>query len=282
MNDPHEREHAFAERLSRARDRSSPPLPLKREVAAFVDTLLGLLFPQLSDEGDATRGRDPGAPALVRRDLRVLLAARGPGARRGARRRRSPTPARPLRAHPPGRRRDRGRRPGRGERRRGHRRLPGLPRDRDPPDRPRARIGRASRILPRLLSEVAHARTGIDIHPGAPIGRSFCIDHGTGIVIGETAVIGDEVKLYQGVTLGALRREERRRHQAPPHHRGPRGDLRQRHRPRRRHRRRPRQRRRRQRVADEQRAALLARLPAPARSGSGSASDGFEDSDFVI
>jgi len=60
------------------------------------------------------------------------------------------------------------------------------------------------RILPRLLAEVAHTRTGIDIHPGATIGRSFCIDHGTGIVVGETAVIGDEVKLYQGVTLGAL------------------------------------------------------------------------------
>jgi serine O-acetyltransferase len=59
-------------------------------------------------------------------------------------------------------------------------------------------------ILPRLLAEVAHTRTGIDIHPGATIGRSFCIDHGTGVVIGETAVIGDGVKLYQGVTLGAL------------------------------------------------------------------------------
>ena len=59
-------------------------------------------------------------------------------------------------------------------------------------------------ILPRLLAEVAHTRTGIDIHPGATIGRSFCIDHGTGIVVGETAVIGDDVKLYQGVTLGAL------------------------------------------------------------------------------
>jgi serine O-acetyltransferase len=58
--------------------------------------------------------------------------------------------------------------------------------------------------LPRLLSEAAHARTGIDIHPGATIGRALCIDHGTGIVIGETAIIGDEVKLYQGVTLGAL------------------------------------------------------------------------------
>jgi serine O-acetyltransferase len=59
-------------------------------------------------------------------------------------------------------------------------------------------------VVPRLMSEVAHARTGIDIHPGAEIGRSFCIDHGTGVVIGETAVLGDHVKLYQGVTLGAL------------------------------------------------------------------------------
>ncbi len=59
-------------------------------------------------------------------------------------------------------------------------------------------------LVPRMLAEVAHSRTGIDIHPGAQIGHSCCIDHGTGVVIGETAVIGDEVKLYQGVTLGAL------------------------------------------------------------------------------
>ena len=58
--------------------------------------------------------------------------------------------------------------------------------------------------LPRLLSEYAHRETGIDIHPGARIGTSFCIDHGTGIVIGETAKIGAHVQLYQGVTLGAL------------------------------------------------------------------------------
>lgn len=58
--------------------------------------------------------------------------------------------------------------------------------------------------IPRIITEHAHSKTGIDIHPGARIGRSFCIDHGTGIVIGETAVIGDHVKLYQGVTLGAL------------------------------------------------------------------------------
>ncbi len=59
-------------------------------------------------------------------------------------------------------------------------------------------------ILPRLLTEHAHRQTGIDIHPGARIGESLCIDHGTGLVIGETAVLGDHVKLYQGVTLGAL------------------------------------------------------------------------------
>ncbi|GAA4507814.1 hypothetical protein GCM10023172_39050 [Hymenobacter ginsengisoli] len=58
--------------------------------------------------------------------------------------------------------------------------------------------------LPRLLSEYAHQRTGIDIHPGARIGTAFCIDHGTGIVIGETAEIGAHVQIYQGVTLGAL------------------------------------------------------------------------------
>lgn len=60
------------------------------------------------------------------------------------------------------------------------------------------------RTLPRILSEYGHSKTGIDIHPGAVIGEHFFIDHGTGIVIGETSVIGDHVKIYQGVTLGAL------------------------------------------------------------------------------
>jgi serine O-acetyltransferase len=59
-------------------------------------------------------------------------------------------------------------------------------------------------ILPRIMSEHAHARTGIDIHPGAKIGHSFFIDHGTGVVIGESTTIGNNVKIYQGVTLGAL------------------------------------------------------------------------------
>ncbi len=59
-------------------------------------------------------------------------------------------------------------------------------------------------LIPRMMTEQAHSKTGIDIHPGATIGKYFFIDHGTGIVIGETTVIGEHVKLYQGVTLGAL------------------------------------------------------------------------------
>lgn len=59
-------------------------------------------------------------------------------------------------------------------------------------------------LIPRILTECAHSRTGIDIHPGARIGEYFYIDHGTGIVIGETTIIGNHVKLYQGVTLGGL------------------------------------------------------------------------------
>ena len=59
-------------------------------------------------------------------------------------------------------------------------------------------------LLPRVLSSYAHGKTGIDIHPKAQIGARFCIDHGTGVVIGETTIIGNDVKVYQGVTLGAL------------------------------------------------------------------------------
>ncbi len=58
-------------------------------------------------------------------------------------------------------------------------------------------------LIPRIMTEYAHSRTGIDIHPGAEIGEYFFIDHGTGVVIGETTIIGDRVKIYQGVTLGA-------------------------------------------------------------------------------
>lgn len=69
------------------------------------------------------------------------------------------------------------------------------------------------KILPRVISEYAHSKTGIDIHPGATIGKSFFIDHGTGIVIGETTVIGNNVKIYQGVTLGALNVSKEKAHQ---------------------------------------------------------------------
>ena len=59
-------------------------------------------------------------------------------------------------------------------------------------------------LVPRIMSECAHSRTGIDIHPGAKISKNFFIDHGTGVVIGETTIIGDKVKIYQGTTLGAM------------------------------------------------------------------------------
>jgi serine O-acetyltransferase len=59
-------------------------------------------------------------------------------------------------------------------------------------------------LLPRIMTEAAHSATGIDIHPGATIGERFVIDHGTGVVIGETTEIGNNVRIYQGVTLGAL------------------------------------------------------------------------------
>lgn len=72
-------------------------------------------------------------------------------------------------------------------------------------------------IIPRIISEHAHRQTGIDIHPGAQIGDYFCIDHGTGIVIGETTVIGSRVKIYQGVTLGGLsvKKEDARKKRHP-------------------------------------------------------------------
>lgn len=59
-------------------------------------------------------------------------------------------------------------------------------------------------MIPRIMTEYAHSQTGIDINPGATIGEYFSIDHGTGVVVGETTVIGDRVQLYQGVTLGAM------------------------------------------------------------------------------
>jgi serine O-acetyltransferase len=76
-------------------------------------------------------------------------------------------------------------------------------------------------IIPRMITEHAHEKTGIDIHPGASIGRWFFIDHGTGIVVGETTVIGEHVKMYQGVTLGALSVPKGKAHQAESKKRHP-------------------------------------------------------------
>jgi serine O-acetyltransferase len=67
-------------------------------------------------------------------------------------------------------------------------------------------------LLPRLMSEVVHRMTGIDIHPGATIGRGFFIDHGTGVVIGGTAIVGNDVTIYQGVTLGGTSLQRKKRH----------------------------------------------------------------------
>ena len=80
-------------------------------------------------------------------------------------------------------------------------------------------------LIPRIMTEHAHSLTGIDIHPGRHIGESFFIDHGTGVVIGETTVIGNRVRIYQGVTLGALscrrgRDRSTEDQEAPSHHRG--------------------------------------------------------------
>ncbi len=70
-------------------------------------------------------------------------------------------------------------------------------------------------VVPRMLTEHAHSRTGIDINPGATVGKSFFIDHGTGIVVGETTIIGNRVRIYQGVTLGALSVRDRGRTDRP-------------------------------------------------------------------
>lgn len=76
-------------------------------------------------------------------------------------------------------------------------------------------------VVPRMMTELAHRRTGIDIHPGATIGPSFFIDHGTGVVIGETTVIGAHVRIYQGVTLGALTVPQGEARPEPGHRRHP-------------------------------------------------------------
>ncbi len=200
----HERDHAFAEALAAGRAEHGRIYPLKRDVAAFADELLGILFPQLSDDAGATADDLAARLILARRDLRPLVeplagASTADQVIAGFAAALPDVHARLL-----------------------------LDADAICAGDPAAesvdeviaaypgflaiaihRIAHAIHhlgvpILPRLVAEVAHTRTGVDIHPGATIGRAFCIDHGTGIVVGETAVIGDDVKLYQGVTLGAL------------------------------------------------------------------------------
>jgi serine O-acetyltransferase len=203
MTEQHEREHAFAEELARSRLDASP-LPLKRRVATFLDDLLGLLFPQLSEEGAATADEIQARLALVRRDLRDLarpldgavnaeevaaeFARNLPELYRAIR-----LDAEAIVAGDPAAE-------GLDEVVAAYPGFVAIATYRLAHEVHRLGVP----VLPRLFAEVAHTRTGIDIHPGARIGRSFCIDHGTGIVVGETTVIGDDVKLYQGVTLGAL------------------------------------------------------------------------------
>lgn len=200
---------AFARRLKERRDAHTLGLQVKDSTAQFVDQLLALLFPHFCREEFTTSGEIAARMTLLQRDLTALItpfvADQGPG---------EPTPARAA-----------------------ERFMEALPsiHDRlwldaaaihngDPaaenidevvlayPGFIAIAIHRFAHelyalgipVFPRLLTEYAHQLTGIDIHPGATIGDSFAIDHGTGVVIGESAVIGDNVKIYQGVTLGAL------------------------------------------------------------------------------
>jgi len=200
----HDRDHAFADVLAAGRFEPARIFPLKRDVAVFAEDLLGILFPQLSGDSTATATDIAAHLVMAQRDLRRLLGMLVGAARAGS------MASGFAEALPEV-----------------HARLL-LDAEAITSGDPAAESvdeviaaypgflaiaihrlaheihGMGAPILPRLLAEVAHTRTGIDIHPGARIGRSFCIDHGTGVVVGETAVIGDDVKLYQGVTLGAL------------------------------------------------------------------------------
>ena len=203
-SDLHKLDHAFAETLIRHRRPQAAALPSKREVEAFVDEVLALLFPQHAVDVEATEDQIQARLTLLRANLSRVLCAVVPRKRSqelaGRFTELLPEIYENLRADAAAI-------------------VAGDPAAESLdevvvayPGFLAITIHRLAHglhqlgvpILPRLLTEVAHTRTGIDIHPGATIGRSFCIDHGTGIVIGETAVIGDNVKVYQGVTLGAL------------------------------------------------------------------------------
>ncbi|MHB8838673.1 MAG: serine O-acetyltransferase EpsC [Gemmatimonadaceae bacterium] len=205
-NAPSPRFQAFADDLKARRDSATFGFQLKQSAQQFTDDLLAVLFPHFCREPYFTAGEIEAKLALLERDLKRMI---GPLLKAGA-------PSVDEVAHAftealPGI----------------HERLlldaeainAGDPAAESLDEVILAYPGftaiaihrlahelytRGVPIFPRLLGEYAHQVTGIDIHPGATIGSSFAIDHGTGIVIGESTVIGDNVKLYQGVTLGAL------------------------------------------------------------------------------
>ena len=197
---------SFAEELFGLRKSRAPVLPSKARVAKFADDLLALLFPHFSEDRYREASELEIQLQVILRDLRTALLPLSPGMRHTV------EATADLFAE----------------------RLPSISRALwkdaeaitagDPaaesidevvsayPGFLAIALHRVAHefyrsgvpIFPRILSEFAHHRSGIDIHPGAHIGQSFCIDHGTGIVIGETSTIGDDVKIYQGVTLGAM------------------------------------------------------------------------------
>jgi serine O-acetyltransferase len=196
----------FAQELLKQRQSGPLSLPVRQHASSFADSLLQVLFPHFSSLSFSFPDEIDGALKVVERDLRKALT--------------------PLEGHMPCQADE--------VSREFFKRIPSIYRmvmeDAEAIERgdPAAesvdevisaypgflaitfyRIAHEFSLLgvpifPRILTEIAHQRTGIDIHPGATIGRSFFIDHGTGIVIGETTVIGENVKIYQGVTLGAL------------------------------------------------------------------------------
>lgn len=198
--------NAFAQTLLKNRNRRSMLLPLIPESAAFADSLLGILFPHFSGTVFHSADEVEGALNVLKRDVREILRPLESEMTDGV----EATTQKFFEAVPAIYER--------------------LGRDAqaiydgDPAAESLDEVisaypgflaiafyrvahefcGLGVPLFPRILSEIAHQRTGIDIHPGATIGESLCIDHGTGIVIGETTLIGDHVKLYQGVTLGAL------------------------------------------------------------------------------
>jgi len=196
----------FSEELKMHRDSHPIGIELKRETEKFVDTLMGILFPHFCREGYSSAEEIESHLVLLSHDLKVLLSSllRDSSIDAGK-------TAEEFMARLP----------------EVHRKL-WLDAEAINSGDPAAEsvdevilaypgfyaiaIYRLAHefcmmhvpIFPRLLTEYAHGKTGIDIHPGASIGTSFAIDHGTGIVIGESTIIGDNVKIYQGVTLGAL------------------------------------------------------------------------------